>query len=240
VAFNPVNKSVEEFAKKNPERIAQLESFFDRHTHLYIDYANVRKRLGWFIDMQRVKDLLESFPEIKCVRLYFGTMAGPGGSEGFLNFLRKVGYKVLTKPVKVMKLPIDVTSINPKSPDLLLHFVSETLIRNLKVDAIEYLNDQLRALNKQGVTYLEHPKCNFDVEIASDMRVDHILKKCETFCLWSGDSDFADPVKQLLDDKQKVILFGTAGKISHELNDLRKDGLQIFDIKKLRTLIEKP
>jgi uncharacterized LabA/DUF88 family protein len=238
--FKPVTQEIEDFGKKNPERIFQLESFFDCPTNIYIDYANVRKRLGWKIDFQKLKHLYDSFQQIQQIKFYFGTISGPGGSEGFIRWLKKTGYVVATKPVKNMYLPIDVSSVSPRSTDLLAHFISETLIRNLKVDAIEYLNDQLRALNKQGITYLEHRKCNFDVEIGSDMRIDHLMLKCQGFCLWSGDSDFADPVKQLLDDRKKVTLFGVAGRISSELNELRNSGLQIFDIKKLRALIEQP
>ena len=106
------------------------------------------------------------------------------------------------------------------------------------MDAIEYLNDQLRDLNKQGITSLKERKCNFDVEIGTDMRMDDHLKKCQNFCLWSGDSDFADPIRCLLGDKKKVVIFGTGGRIAHELNDLRASGLEIFDVRKIREAIE--
>jgi uncharacterized LabA/DUF88 family protein len=198
----------------------------------------MRKRLGWRIDLQKLKHLCDSFPQIKQVKFYFGTIPGPGGSEGFINFARKVGYVVTTKPVKNMRLAIDVSSVSPRSTDLLNNFISDTLLKNLRVEAIEFLNDQLRDLNKQGIKYLEHPKCNFDVEIGSDMRIDHLMVDCQGFCLWSGDSDFADPVRQLLEDKKKVVLFAVSGRISSELNALRSCGLQIFDIKKLRGIIE--
>ena len=51
-------------------------------------------------------------------------------------------------------------------------------------------------MNKLGKTSLECWKCNFDVEIASDMRVDHMTKRADSFCLVSGDSDFADPLTE--------------------------------------------
>ena len=49
--------------------------------------------------------------------------------------------------------------------------------------------------------------------------------------------DFADPINQLLNDGKKVILFATARKVASELNELRKEGLLIFDIQKIRNFI---
>ncbi len=103
------------------------------------------------------------------------------------------------------------------------------------MQAIEYLNQQLLDLNKQGTRSLEMMKCNFDVEIASDMRIDHQLNRAQTYCLWSGDSDFADPILQLLQDGRRVIV--VAPHVATELNDLRPDGLIIYDLRKLRALI---
>ena len=69
------------------------------------------------------------------------------------------------------------------------------------------------------------------------MLVDYDKNGIENFVLWSGDSDFADPINQLLNDGKKVILFATARKVASELNELRKEGLLIFDIQKIRNFI---
>ena len=60
-----------------------------------------------------------------------------------------------TKRVKLMQLSIDVTSISNRSPDILTNFIDGILLKNLRIDAIEYLNSELRAMNKQGKLYLE-------------------------------------------------------------------------------------
>jgi uncharacterized LabA/DUF88 family protein len=156
-----------------------------------------------------------------------------------MTFVHKTGYKVTTKPVKTMQLSIDVSSISEKSPDILSNFISDKLIEQFRIETIEYLNNELRLLNKAGKLSIEKRKCNFDVEIATDMRVECITGTAESFCLWSGDSDFADTVKKLLDEKKKVSVFGTARVIASELNELRPRGLQIFDVRKLRDFIEK-
>ena len=80
------------------------------------------------------------------------------------------------------------------------------------------------------------PKCNFDVEIGRDMLIDD-KNGAESFVLWSGDSDFTDPIKQLLSDGKKVVLFATARRVSSELNALTKNGLFIFDIQKIKEFI---
>ncbi len=92
-------------------------------------------------------------------------------------------------------------------------------------------------MNKQGITHLERMKCNFDVEIGRDMLLDHVVNMIEGFSLWSGDSDFADPVAQLLRDGKKATLFATARRVSSELSELANSGLAIYDIKKIREFI---
>lgn len=239
--FKPKTPQIAAVAKKFPERITFLETVLTERTVVYLDYANVRgwsKRMGWQIDLKKLKDLFDSFGIIEA-RFYFGTYTGDDKSQRFMTFVHKVGYKISTKPVKIMRLSIDVTSISVQSPDILTNFIAETLLNQLRIETIEYLNEELRNLNKQGKTHLEHPKCNFDVEIGSDMRVDHMLSRAESFCLWSGDSDFAEPIKELLKAKKKVCVFGTARGIASELNQLKSCGLEIFDIKKLREFIEK-
>ena len=69
------------------------------------------------------------------------------------------------------------------------------------------------------------------------MMVDAERGATEVYCLWSGDSDFADVVEQLLRSGKKVVLFATARRVSSELNQLRATGLFVFDIAKIRNYI---
>jgi uncharacterized LabA/DUF88 family protein len=84
---------------------------------------------------------------------------------------------------------------------------------------------------------LQDRKCNFDVEIGVNMLIDLERGSVDVFVLWSGDSDFEDPIKQHLGADKKVILFATAGRISKELNNLKDYGLIIFDIRDLKDFI---
>jgi len=69
------------------------------------------------------------------------------------------------------------------------------------------------------------------------MLLDYEKNNVDTFILWSGDSDFYDPIFQLLNDNKNVVLFATARRIAVELNNLREEGLKIFDIKKIKEFI---
>jgi hypothetical protein len=133
-----------------------------------------------------------------------------------------------------MKLPIDVSSISMQSPDLLKKFVRKALLRRYDIATVEFLNKKFKEMNERGVYFIEDRKCNFDVEIGTDMRVDDLRDGVGTFVLWSVDSDFADPIKTLILNGKKVVLFATAGRIARELNALVKNGLYIFDIFELR------
>lgn len=68
----------------------------------FIDWANVH---GWTKSLKREVDpdklfrYLQSYSEIEDVRLYFGTDDHPKSKE-FLENVERVGYKVITKPVK--------------------------------------------------------------------------------------------------------------------------------------------
>ena len=161
-------------------------------------------------------------------------LVGDVESERFVHELEMLGYEARTKPVKIMTLPINVSSIAPDSPDVLKNFVRTPLLKNLKLEAIAYLNNQLRELNKQGIRYLEDRKCNFDVEIGRDILLDDRARAADCFVLWSGDSDFADPLGQLLANGRRAYLFATARKVASELNALQPSGLFIYDIQKMR------
>ncbi len=238
--FKSKTEKLQKLAGLYPERIQELEKIFDKRTNIYIDYANVRpwaKKLGWHIDLRRLKQFFDSFDTMNEVKFYHGTLQSNPQSLIIMKEVQKLGYVVKTKPVKIMKLSIDATSIAPDSPDLLKNFIRKPLLAKLKIETIESLNQELKSLNQQGILYIEDLKSNFDVEIGRDMLRDYDVEGLDNFVLWSGDSDFEDPIRQLLVDKKTVILFATARRVATELNGLREAGLTIFDIQKIKEFI---
>ena len=238
--FTPKTDKIKKVAVSHKDAMSRLEKILSSSTRVYIDYANVRpwtNKLGWHIDLRRLKQFLDSFDTIEAVNFYNGYIEGNQQSEKEIKEIENQKYVVRTKPVKIMRFPIDASSVSLDSTALLNHFIKRSLLRKYEVSTIEYLNERFKDMNRKGEYYIEDRKCNFDVEIGVDMLLDLHLKKVGTFVLWSGDSDFADPLQKILREGKRAILFATAGRISRELNDLRRAGLEIFDIGDLKEFI---
>jgi len=168
------------------------------------------------------------------VRFYNGTLQGDAVSERIIKDAKNLGYTVTTKSVKKMKISIDVSGIPKDSSTVLKNFIKKPLLRMFDVGTIENLNTKLAELNKKGVVFLEQWKCNFDVEIAKDMFLDSERNGITNFVLWSGDSDFADLITQLVNEGKSVTIFGTARRVSPELSET---GVFIYEIWKLKDFI---
>lgn len=238
--FKPKTEKIKYITEYKTKAICQLENIFVKKSRVYIDYANVRpwsNKLGWHIDIKRLKQFLDSFDTIEAVNFYNGLLEGDEKSEKDKEEIENNKYILRTKPVKIMNFSIDASSISSDSTVLLDQFVKRSLLRKYEISTIEYLNDRFKDMNKKGEFYIEDRKCNFDVEIGVDMLLDCERNNAETFVLWSGDSDFAEPIERLMASGKKVILFATARKVSKELNALRVKGLIIFDIQKIRDFI---
>lgn len=77
--FKPRTKKLELLSQIYPHRVKELEKIFNKTTSIYIDFANVyhwQDKLKWHIDLKRLKQLLDSFSNIKTVRLYNGLLKG--------------------------------------------------------------------------------------------------------------------------------------------------------------------
>jgi len=238
--FKPKTEKIRKIAEQNPKVIRRLENILSASTRMYIDYANVRpwsNKLGWHIDIRRLKQFLDSFDVIDAISFYNGYLEGDERSEKEIKEIENRKYIVRTKAVKILRFSIDASSISSDSTALLKQFIRRALLRRCEIGTIEYLNERFKEMNKKGEFYIEDRKCNFDVEIGVDMLLDYERNGTENFVLWSGDSDFADPIRKLLEAGKKVVLFATAGRISSELNELKTSGLQVFDIFDIKEFI---
>ncbi|MBU4482334.1 hypothetical protein L6278_00075, partial [Candidatus Parcubacteria bacterium] len=86
--FNPKTKIIEKIYSELKWPIEELENIFIKQTNVYIDYANVRpwsNRIGWNIDLKRLKQFLDSFNTINLVKFYSGTLVGNISSEKFIE-----------------------------------------------------------------------------------------------------------------------------------------------------------
>lgn len=76
-------------------------------TAVFIDWANVYKwkdELRKEIDPVKLLSYLKTYKEIKHIRFYFGTDNTHPASAEFLKGMKKIGYVVITKDVKFLKV----------------------------------------------------------------------------------------------------------------------------------------
>ncbi len=220
-----------------PDVIKELEDIFSGPTNIYIDWQNVihwQDKLGWHFSLERLKQFLDSFDNIKSVKIYTGTLEGDERSELQIKEINKCKYTLTTKPVKKLYISIDVSSIQKDSTAILRSFIKKSLLSRLDIQTIENLNTKLSALNKQGILYIEELKCNFDVEMGREMQKDYESDGIDSYILWTTDSDFADPIDQIHNGGKKAVIFATSGKVTPELDET---GAFIFDIKKIKEFI---
>lgn len=235
--FTPKTKRIEDLAKLFPGVMTELESIFNGASNIYIDWSNAihwQDKLGWHFHLKRMKQLFDSFDTIQSVKIYTGTLEGNQQSEVGVKELQSLDYNVITKPVKLMKISIDASSIPKNSPALLQQFIKKPLLQLLDIGTIITLNQKLREYNQRGVLYIEDKKCNFDVEMGRDMLRDFDIDNIQNYILWSVDSDFADPINQVKADGKNPVIFATSGKVAPELAET---GVYIFDVRKIREFI---
>ena len=235
--FNPKTKRIEKLAILFPKVIEELENIFNGDSGIYFDWQNVihwQEKFDWHFDLKRIKQFFDSFDTVKFVKIYTGTLEGNEQSEKQIEELKIMGYDVNTKPVKIMPISIDVSSIPKNSPALLKSFIRKPLLQKLDLESIEFLNSKLSELNQRGILKIDDQKCNFDVEIGREMSRDFESSSLDNYILWSVDSDFADPIIQISSGSKKAIIFATSGRVSTELD---ATDVLIFDIKKIKEFI---
>lgn len=235
--FIPKTDRIKKLATLFPKVINELETVLIKPTRIYIDWQNVlhwQEKLGWHFNLKRLKQLFDSFDTVQSVSIYTGTFEGNQQSEEQIKEILGCGYILSTKPVKLMKISIDVSSIPDDSPSILKNFMKKKFLSKLDIDTVKFLNKKLSLLNKQGITYIEEPKCNFDVEMGVDMLLDCERNNTEALMLWSGDSDFASPVTQIKNSGKEVTLVSVAGKVAPELDET---GVFVFDVKKIKEFV---
>src|SRR3990167_7845353 len=89
-------------------------------------------------------------------------------------------------------------------------------IRHYVGDAVVSRDGRKSKIDGQG-RYIEIPKSNFDVEISVDAI--RTIKQYDTFCLFSGDSDFTY-LSQFLKRKGKKIIVIVFVKVFHTLREV--------------------
>lgn len=188
----------------------------------FIDFGNVNRwfdhdRQDWDnrplpenarfrIDIEKLKNLADIFSNR--TRCYYGRDPFRGGSIAFSYALEKVFGK---------------RDYNWKDLQKIKHYLEPEEAKTIR----------RLATDENGKNYVEIRKCNFDVEISVDAI--RMLNHYDTFCLFSGDSDFAY-LNNFLRKKGKKIILIKAGYITGRL---RKSADLVTNAQKIKQHIAK-
>lgn len=171
----------------------------------FVDYGNVNY---WYDKDRRDTDDVELLRNQKLIidieklagfaklfsmqnRFYYGWNNRKKGNWHIAIKAEKCGFIKITKPIQFVK-----------------HYL---------VGA--ELNNHPSFILKENMSgkYIEIPKSNFDVEVSVDAL--RLMDKFDTFCLFSGDSDFTY-LAQYLKRKGRKIIVIASGQVFHTLKDL--------------------
>lgn len=85
-----------------------LKKIIKGKTAVFIDAANIlysQQSLGWKMDYQKLYDLFNKNTELVGIYFYTGKIGKLEKQTAFIKRLEKLGYKVIAKEVKFIKLP---------------------------------------------------------------------------------------------------------------------------------------
>lgn len=86
--------------KREPTKILKLKG----KTAVFVDWANTynwKDSLKWEIDLGKLFNCLKEYKKIREISFYFGTDEHPASKQQ-IQEARKIGYRVITKPVKYL------------------------------------------------------------------------------------------------------------------------------------------
>ncbi len=193
------------------ENFGKIFSFIDfgnvnnwfKHDRQSWDNKEISENESIEIDVLKLKEFADLFSEK--VRCYYGKDTKNKGSLNFDYVLETTfgKHSFVSKDLQRIKHYIDIQDGDEKP---------------------KYLEK-----DKEGKTYIEIRKCNFDVELS----VDAIKKinQYDTFCLFSGDADFVY-LNNFLKKRQKKIILVKAGYITTKLRESADLVINAQNIKK--------
>ncbi len=155
------------------------------------------------VDIAKLANFIDLFSEEK--RFYYGWNPRREESWHITIKAERCGFIKNTKPMQFIK-----------------HYLSDGEdVQDGKFSHSEVKGDT-------NGSYVEIPKSNFDVEISVDAI--RLLERYDTFCLFSGDSDFAY-LAHFLKKNHKKIMIVASGQIFYTLRELANPYINAQSIK---------
>lgn len=218
------------------EEIKKQFSFYlyDKPTLVIVDWFNVWNKYR-DIDLQLFFDYLKTYSEIYQIRFYNGLIEGKEWSQKILDNANSIGYKVVSKKSKQIKIDIYKEGHLKNALDLLNKLLSDISDKNSEIwnnlytlhkelekkisdgisdseilDVLDSVETDLKKLNIQIDTFkteIQKPIRKPKCDFDAEIGRDMILEidSYENLILFSGDGDFASTVKFLVQEKSKRI-----------------------------------
>ncbi|MCX6721438.1 MAG: NYN domain-containing protein [Candidatus Staskawiczbacteria bacterium] len=168
---------------------------------IYIDGANIfytQKRLGWFIDWAKVKNLVEAEKEVFEWKYYVGAKDGDEKMLKYLRHLNHIGFNVTTKPLKKIKVSKDEIFPQTEKGGFIykanfdVEMTADILLDKSKLDEIiifsgdsdfKYLVKKLKDAGVKTIVYSSRKTISWELKLESSKIVyfedikDKILKQ---------------------------------------------------------------
>jgi len=156
---------------------------------IYIDGANIfytQKRLGWIIDWNKVKNLIEQEKEVAEWKYYVGVKDGDEKMLKYLKYLNAIGFNVITKPLKKIKVNKDeVISQTEKGGFIYkanfdVEMTADILLDKAKLDEIiifsgdsdfKYLVKKLKDSGVKTIVYSSRKTISWELKLESSQTV---------------------------------------------------------------------
>lgn len=165
-------------------------------TKVFIDGSNIfhaQKKLGWFVDWTKIKNYLDQDYEVIEWRYYIGVKDQDPGMASFLRYLKAIGIKAITKPLKKIVLDLGDTHIELTgqeyiykanfdveiTADILLDLgeVNEVILFSGDSDFV-YLVKRLRDMGKKVTIYSSRKTISWELKLeAAKMKYIEDLKE---------------------------------------------------------------
>ncbi len=236
---------------------------FNKPTLVVIDWFNIWNKYN-NVDLKLFFDYLKMYPEIYQVRFYNGLIEDKDWSQKILDDAKSIGYEVISKKSKPIKIDIYkeghlkntlklldglLSSVSDKNSEIwnslyTLHVkvenkLSDGISDSEILDILDGVESDLKKLNIQIDTFkteIQKPIIKPKCDFDAEIARDIILEidNYENLILFSGDGDFASTVNHLVEDKKKRV-FVMYPSGSFGEPDYIDNGLVVVDYQKNKT-----
>ncbi len=231
-------------------------NLFGKPTLVVIDWFNIWNKHN-DVDLQNFFNYLKTYTEIYQISFYNGLIEGKEWSQEILDSAKSIGYKVISKNSKQIKIDISKEGHLKNTLELLDRLLSSVSDKNSEIwnklytlhaevekkladgisdseilDVLDSVESDLKQLNIQidiFKTEIQKPIKKPKCDFDAEIARDVVLEidSYENLILFSGDGDFASTMKYLVEEKNKRV-FVMYPSGSFGEPDYRENGL-IYD-----------